>query len=121
MSWLEFKMALGELDAEQVEDALLETGAVSVTLKDGADQPIYEPDPENPALWTDTRLTALFPADTDLDAVKKGLLVSLGLKHLPAHDIAKLEDRDWSREWLKDFKPMQFGQRLWIVPTAYAP
>ncbi|MGI9201431.1 MAG: 50S ribosomal protein L11 methyltransferase, partial [Woeseiaceae bacterium] len=27
------------------------------------------------------------------------------------------EDRDWEREWLKDFSPMQFGERLWICPS----
>jgi ribosomal protein L11 methyltransferase len=27
-----------------------------------------------------------------------------------------LEDRAWEREWLKDFKPMQFGRRLWVCP-----
>ena len=40
---------------------------------------------------------------------------------LPQHRIEQLEDRDWAREWLKDFKPMRFGTRLWICPTAYTP
>ena len=32
-----------------------------------------------------------------------------------------MQDRDWEREWLKDFKPLKFGRRLWIVPTAFKP
>ena len=27
-----------------------------------------------------------------------------------------LADRLWEREWLKDFGPMRFGKRLWILP-----
>jgi len=32
MAWLELKIALGSLDAERVEQALEEAGALSVTL-----------------------------------------------------------------------------------------
>ncbi|HEY1992558.1 MAG TPA: 50S ribosomal protein L11 methyltransferase [Gammaproteobacteria bacterium] len=121
MSWLELKLALGDLDAERVEDALEGVGALSVTLEDAGDEPIYEPDADKPSLWSDTRLTALFPAEAHMDAVMARLKAELGLAELPAHRIEPLEDRDWVREWLKDFKPMRFGKRLWICPTAYTP
>jgi ribosomal protein L11 methyltransferase len=32
-----------------------------------------------------------------------------------------LADRVWEREWLKDFRPMRFGQRLWICPGGQQP
>lgn len=121
MSWLELKIALGGLDAERVEGALEEVGALSVTLEDGGDQPIYEPDADRPSLWSDTRLTALFPADAPMDSVLQRLKTDLGVAALPPHRVEPLEDRDWVREWLKDFKPMRFGKRLWICPTAYTP
>ncbi|HEU5399594.1 MAG TPA: 50S ribosomal protein L11 methyltransferase [Gammaproteobacteria bacterium] len=121
MSWLELKLALGKLDPEKVEDALLEAGAVSVTLEDAGDEPLYEPDPLKPPLWSDTRLTALFAADADMDGVKAFLLAALKLPALPAHQVRPLADRDWTREWLKDFKPMRFGRRLWVCPTGYTP
>ena len=121
MSWLELKLALGGLDAERVEEALEGAGALSVTLEDAGDEPIYEPDADKPSLWSDTRLTALFPADAPMDSVVMRLQSDLGLTALPPHRIEPLEDRDWAREWLKDFKPMRFGKRLWICPTAYTP
>lgn len=121
MSWLELKLALGGLDAERVEQALEEVGALSVTLEDAGDEPIYEPDADKPSLWSDTRLTALFAADTHMDSVLLRLKSDLGVAALPPHRIEPLEDRDWVREWLKDFKPMRFGRRLWICPTAYTP
>ena len=121
MSWLELKLALGGLDAERVEEALEGAGALSVTLEDAGDEPIYEPDADKPSLWSDTRLTALFPADAHMDSVTARLKTDLGIEELPPHRIEPLEDRDWAREWLKDFKPMRFGKRLWICPTAYTP
>ena len=27
------------------------------------------------------------------------------------------KDQDWTRTWMEDFKPMQFGQRLWVYPS----
>lgn len=121
MAWIELNLALGNLDADAVEEALLQAGAVSVTLEDAGDEPLYEPDPLNPPLWSDTRLTALFAEDADLDAVRTTLLAALKLEHLPAHRVESLEDRDWTREWLKDFKPMRFGRRLWVCPTGFSP
>ena len=121
MNWLELKLALSKLDSEKVEDALMKAGALSVTLEDAGDEPIYEPDADKPSLWSDTRLTALFEAGTDMGAVTAGLCTALDIPSLPPHRIEPLEDRDWVREWLKDFKPMHFGRLLWICPTAYTP
>jgi len=121
MAWLELKLALGSLDAERVEEALEDVGAMSVTLEDAGDEPIYEPDADKPSLWSDTRLTALFPAEAHMDSVLTRLQRGLELDALPPYRVEPLEDRDWAREWLKDFKPMRFGRRLWICPTAYTP
>ena len=32
-----------------------------------------------------------------------------------------IADRAWEREWLKDFRPMRFGRRLWICPGGQRP
>ena len=34
-------------------------------------------------------------------------------------DIETLEDQDWERVWMKDFHPIQFGEKLWIYPSNY--
>jgi ribosomal protein L11 methyltransferase len=109
-------MDLRALDADAVEEIFLQSGAQSVTLTDAADNPVLEPAPGEAPLWVDTRITGLFPADADFEELENKLLHDLGIGKLPPHRIEKLEDRAWEREWLKDFQPMRFGDRLWICP-----
>lgn len=121
MNWLQLDFPLADLDLERLEDAFMAAGAVAVTYKDAADDPVFEPWPGEMPLWQQTRVTGLFPADVDPGAIRAVLLAALHLERLPEHRLEILEDRDWSREWLKNFKPLQFGRRLWVVPTAYDP
>ena len=109
-------MNLETLDPAMVEAAFMRHGACSVSLSDAGDDPVLEPGTGETPLWSHTRITALFPGDADLAALRAALLVELGLDTLPAHTIERLVDRDWEREWLRDFKPMRFGQRLWVCP-----
>ena len=34
-----------------------------------------------------------------------------------AYKVEQLEDKDWEREWMENFHPMKFGERLWICPS----
>ena len=109
-------MDLGNLDAEAVEDVLARHGAQSITLSDAGEDPQFEPAPGETPLWRESRIAGLFAADTDFDAMRGDLLVALGVGELPAHEVTDLADRPWEREWLRHFKPMRFGERLWICP-----
>lgn len=124
MSWLQFVFDTTKEQVPALEDALLELGALSVTLQDnipdtGVDEPIYEPTRGETPLWQQTKLLALFDADTDADAVAAGLIASFG--PLPTWRAEILADQAWERTWMDDFKPMQFGQRLWICPSWAEP
>jgi len=121
VTWRQFVMKLGALDPEAVEEIFVRFGASSVTMTDAGDNPVLEPGPGETPLWTDTLITGLFSPDIDLHQFEDKLLRELGLTELPAHQTETLEDRDWEREWLKDFGPMQFGRRLWIHPKGSEP
>lgn len=110
-------MRLEALNPESVEAIFLRHGAHSVSFSDAGDKPVLEPAPGETPLWNDTRITGLFGADTDLRSLEIDLKDSLALEQLPEHRVEALEDRDWEREWLKDFGPMRFGKRLWICPA----
>ena len=110
-------MDLETLNPDSVEEVLARHGALSITLSDAGDKPVLEPAPGETPLWRDTRITALFDADADLARLQDDLLQSFDLDQLPAHEVSVLKDRAWEREWLNDFGPMHFGQRLWICPS----
>lgn len=117
MDWLQFVMHLDSLDPDDVEAAFLRLGACSVTLSDAGDDPVLEPGPGETPLWSNTRITGLFTGDTDPDIIRAALQNELGVEQLPALRVETLEDRAWEREWLRDFGPMRFGQRLWVCPS----
>ena len=124
MSWLQFVFDTTKEQVPALEDALLELGALSVTLQDnipdtGVDEPIYEPTRGETPLWQQTRLLALFDADTEADVVVAELTNLFG--PLPPWRAEILADQAWERAWMDDFKPMQFGQRLWICPSWAEP
>ena len=116
MDWQQFVMNLESLDPAAIEVIFLRNGACSVTLSDAGDNPVLEPGLGETPLWADTRITGLFPQTCDLQQLESDLLSELGLTALPPHHIENLADRAWEREWLKDFGPMRFGNRLWICP-----
>jgi ribosomal protein L11 methyltransferase len=116
MDWRQFIMDLETLSPESVEEIFTRHGACSTTLTDAGDKPVLEPAPGETPLWPDVRITGLFTADANFDELRTDLISSLGIEVLPKHEVSDLEDRDWEREWLKDFGPMKFASRLWICP-----
>ena len=116
MDWRQFTMNLDSLEAELVEDLFTRHGAHAVTFSDAGDGPVFEPAPGETPLWQETKVTGLFSADADLLLLQDDLLQSFGLEALPASHIETLADRAWEREWLKEFRPISFGGRLWVSP-----
>ena len=115
MPWLQLEFASTREQAPALEDALLDVGALSVTLLDAADEPVLEPGVGETPLWSETKLLALFDADCDVDAVIATLRSQLS--ELPAYRAQSLDDQPWERAWMADFQPMRFGQRLWVCPS----
>jgi ribosomal protein L11 methyltransferase len=115
MAWIQFVCHTSQDKAEALSEALSECGAAAVTFEDDADQPIYEPDPGETPLWTETRLTALFDAETEQQQMLD-MLATL-VDEVPRFRVEAVEDKDWEREWMENFNPIQFGDKLWIVPS----
>jgi ribosomal protein L11 methyltransferase len=112
---LALTLNLDGLDAERVEQACFEFGAVAVSYTDQRDDPILEPAPGEFRLWPHSRLQALYSFDTSPEELVAGLSHVLRLE--PARfSLETLADRVWEREWLRDFHPMSFGRRLWVAP-----
>jgi ribosomal protein L11 methyltransferase len=119
VAWLQLRLDTRPDDIEALDDLMLATGAVAVTMEDNADQPVLEPGVGETPLWGQTRLTGLYAAGSDMDAVLEQFPASM-LAHTN-HRVEILEDKDWEREWMTHYQAMQFGQRLWVVPSWLEP
>lgn len=102
--------------APRVEALLEAAGAVSVSLADAADEPLYEPGPDERPLWRETRVRALFANAGSLRSVLDGIESALGAGALRAPFFGPVPERDWVRETQDAFEPRRFG-RLWVCPT----
>ncbi|MDR7343618.1 ribosomal protein L11 methyltransferase [Pantoea alhagi] len=117
MPWIQIKINTTGADAEALGDLLMEQGAVSVTFQDTHDTPVFEPLPGETRLWGDTDAIGLFDAETDMAEVVSLLEQDPLLGQEFRHKIEQIEDKDWEREWMENFHPMRFGERLWICPS----
>lgn len=117
MSWIQSHLVVDKSRAPLIELLFESLGALSITLGDAGDEPMLEPGPGETPLWRATRVSGLFPGDTDIDGLRAGINRALDRdtgRHL---QLEVLEDQDWERAWLERFTPMRFGRRLWICPS----
>lgn len=119
MSWQQLTFSTTAQAAEQLNELLLETEALAVTLQDAADEPIFEPALGTTPLWGQTELVALFSVEEDLQQIIRQLQAVFG--QLPPYQISRVAEQNWERAWMDEFKPMQFGQHLWICPSWCEP
>ncbi len=117
MPWIQIKINTTNVLAEQFSDLLEASGAVSVTFQDTYDNPVFEPLPGETRLWGNTDVVGLYEADIDTNSLVNFLQTSPIFTQEVNYKIEQLEDKDWEREWMDNFHPMQFGQRLWICPS----
>jgi len=120
MPWLEVSLRVRREAVPAAEDALESLGALSVTLQDDADIPVLEPGPGGTPLWPVVQVRGLFE-----DTANRAAIIGT-LQQVPGADAAgqvqwrEIGDEDWERAWMEGFKPMQFGRRLWVVPSGMA-
>lgn len=112
MPWIQLRINTTNELAEQISEQLEESGAVSVTFQDTYDNPVFEPLPGETKLWGNTDVIGLYDAQIEINELKS----ILNLDQY-SYKIEQLEDKDWEREWMDNFHPMQFGKRLWICPS----
>jgi ribosomal protein L11 methyltransferase len=118
MPWIQIKLNATNENAEIIGDMLMEeTGAVSVTFLDAHDTPVFEPLPGETRLWGDTDILALYDAEEDTNLIIQQIQDSKLLNADFAYKVEQIEDKDWEREWMDNFHPMKFGERLWICPS----
>lgn len=107
--------------APLAEWVLEQQAALAVTLEDAreedGDNPVLEPGPGATPLWPSVQVRGLFEADANKDLITRALQIIPGLSRPELIRWREVGDQDWERAWMDRFKPMKFGDHLWVVPS----
>jgi ribosomal protein L11 methyltransferase len=124
MSWTEVVIEIAREHAEGLSDALMEAGALSVSVED-ADEGTAEEKPlfgepgmvPTEAAWDHSRVVALTDVDADQAAIVAEAASSIGLASVPAFTTRGVADADWVRLTQSQFEPIHIGKNIWVVPS----
>ncbi len=124
MSWTEIVLEVPRDQTEQVSDALIESGALSVSVEDAdegtdAERPLFgEPgmEPEEHA-WEHSRVVALAPASADCAAIVRDACLLCEIAEPLAFSLREVAEQDWVRLTQSQFEPIHIGRHIWVVPS----
>lgn len=123
MSWTEIVIEVARSNAEALSDALMENGALSVSVEDAdegtdAEQPLFgEPGMViEQAAWENSRVVALADVEADHAAIVLAALRDCGLPD-HAFTLRDVAEQDWVRLTQSQFEPIHIGKRIWVVPS----
>ncbi len=125
MAWVNARIIADAQQADALGDALMEAGALSVTVEDAdagtpEETPQYgEPGMETQLVWARSVLSALFEADAPVHDIVAQCAADLGLQ--AELTIEEVPETDWVRATQAQFEPIPIAGPLWIVPTWHTP
>lgn len=117
MTWHQLSVITDQHTAPELSDFFSDLGAVSVTYMDAEDRPVYEPAPGETRIWEQTKVIALFEQEIEPELVKTLVFSRFENRELQDWQQELIEDQAWERAWMDHYKPMKFGERLWVCPT----
>lgn len=126
MPWLSLVIEAPVDEAGPLSDALLELGAVSVSMEDAtagtpAERPLFEAPGAAHAPWERSVLRALCSPEVDCAALVAAAAERAGLAAAPEFGTETVADADWVRVTQAQFKPERIVDCLWIVPSWCTP
>lgn len=124
MGWIEIVIEVAREQAEALSDALMDAGALSVSVEDAdegtdAERPLFgEPGMEpDEAAWDRSRVVALADVDCDHATLVTEAATAISLATVPAYFTRKVEEQDWVRLTQSQFAPIHIGKNIWVVPS----
>ena len=123
----ELTLSADEQSAEALADALIEAGALSVSVEDAnaatpEEQPLFGEPGLTPArhAWAASLLRVLVDGETG-PAVVAAASAVIGIDPPPVEGCVAVADTDWVRATQAQFPPTRISERLWIVPSWHEP
>ncbi len=117
MAWQKLIIQTVPAQAETLANALLEVGALAVSLEENSPEAVFQLEPEQHPLWQQLNVVALLDTTTDAKLLLAQCQALLNCNELPKYKIETLADQDWVRKTQQDFKAQCFADKLWICPT----
>jgi len=117
MAWHQISVVSNEASAPGISDFFSEIGAVSVTYMRAEAEPVYEPAIGETKIWAHTKTIALFELDASPALIQNLLFQQFDDQTIHDWHAEILEDQVWERSWIEHYKPMKFGERLWVYPS----
>ncbi|AWI79674.1 50S ribosomal protein L11 methyltransferase [Parazoarcus communis] len=121
--WTSVTLQADANKAEALSDALMEAGALSVSIEDAdagteAETPQFgEPGHLPTSLWDHSRVIALFDRDAAFETVLAEASKAVGLDAVPPYTTEAVEEQNWVQLTQSQFDPIRITERLWIVPS----
>lgn len=130
--WLSVALEADAEHADALSDALLEQGALTVSVEDAqagtADETARFGEPGGPAakvpsLWLRNRVIALFEPRADPGELPRRIAAAcnaIGIDRSPPISIEEVAEQNWVQLTQSQFEPIRINPRLWIVPSWHA-
>ena len=121
--WLSLTLQTDAVHAESLSDALMDLGALSVSVEDAdagteRETPQFgEPGSALVPLWESSRVIALVNPGTDLASLVAEASAAVGLPAVPTWSVEEVAEQNWVQLTQAQFDPIKVTERLWIVPS----
>jgi len=112
--WYNIELSCQKEKAIEIEELLLGYGASSISFTyQNNNEEFYELKPDETPLWELVKISAIFEKKISKSDIHKILEKSDYLNLI----ISTFKDRNWVKSYQKDLLPMQFGKRVWVIPS----
>lgn len=121
--WISVTLQADAAKAEALSDALMDAGALSVSIEDAdagteAEKPQFgEPGHLPTGLWDHSRVIALFDVGADLAPALAQAAGAAGFDAVPPFTTEDVAEQNWVQLTQSQFDPIRITDRLWIVPS----
>jgi len=121
--WLSVTFPTAAAQTEALSDALMEHGALSVSVEDAdagteLETPQFgEPGSSLTPLWENSRVIALFDPQADIAGIASRAALDAGFEATPSFTIEPVAEQNWVQLTQSQFAPIRINDRLWIVPS----
>lgn len=121
--WVSVSLLSDATKAESLADALMNQGALSVSIEDAdagtlAETPQFgEPGSAPFQLWAHSKVIALFDHDVVLAAALAASAGEAGFDTVPPFTVETVAEQNWVQLTQSQFDPIRITDRLWIVPS----